>query len=919
VNAEQWAEVEMLFADALERDPDSRAGFVRERAGGAEVAEEVLSLLDAHGREGVFDGLAARQETLDRTESAALGPGVRVGAWEVVEELGHGGMGEVYLARRADGQFEQEAALKILAGDLSRPDVRSRFLSERQILASLEHPSIARLLDGGAADDGRPYFVLEHVDGVPIDAYCDEKRLGVADRLRLFVSVCEAVQFAHQNLVVHRDLKPANILITPDGMPKLLDFGIAKLLGEHALGGAPTATQVGVLALTPDYASPEQFRGVTVTPASDVYQLGILLYELLVGARPTHPTVFSPEDVEVAVAARARTRPSTAATDSVSPTAADIEGRAAARGSTPGRLSRRLRGDLDDIVMKALRPEPESRYGTAAQLADDVERHLQGRPVRARPDTFVYRTRKFAGRNAVALSTAVAVFLMVTGFAIGMRRQATRTAMERDRAEQVIDFMVELFRSSDPTVTQGDSVTVREILDRGAERVRDELAGQPEVQVALMGVMGDAYDNLGLLEPARDLFRDAIDVHKSRVGADDADLARTVRRLAMVEARSGHSDAADTLLADALDRLRRTGEPGTAEYAAALNGIGYAWQVQADRDRAEPLLEEALTMYEGLPEPDPAQATTLLNLGWLRRAARDPDSAEVFFRRALEFRREVVGPEHTSVASVLEALGGLLTSKGSFAAADSAFTEALRIQRRVLPEGHPTLYGLLHERGNLLRLQGRAAEAEPVLRQALEGSIAAFGEEHFVVAGVRNTLALALQDLGRDEEAAVQMRLSWIGYRARFGPEHVNPALVELNLARHLQRMGSAEAEERFAHGLSIARAAFPENRRYLGDLVTLGLLRCQAGRLDRALSDLETAVDDLTPEVDPPAPDDYLRALNALGSCLAQHGRTEEAVQALNRSLDASSDRGDDDPYRTFATDLLGTLAGVGPDAPGG
>jgi serine/threonine-protein kinase len=905
VSPEQWAEVEALFARALEHDAGGREDFVRARASGPEVAEVVLELLEARRRPGLFDELTDRQDALEATESTTLPAGTRVGAWEVVGQLGRGGMGEVYLAHRADGEYDQDAALKILGGDVSRPDARSRFLAERQILAGLSHPNIARLLDGGVADDGRPFFVLERVEGRPIDAYCDERGLDVTDRIRLFLPVCEAVQYAHQNLVVHRDIKPANLLVTSGGVPKLLDFGIAKLLDEHALSGHATSTRLGFRALTPDYASPEQFRGLSITPASDVYQLGLLLYQVLVGSLPYPPTTPSGDDMEEAVDARARTRPSAAVRGHGSQAGQEAERRAIARGSTPGRLARRLRGDLDDIILKALRPEPDRRYGSAGQLADDLQRHLEGRPVRARPDSVLYRAGKFARRNALALSAVSVVFLVVTGFAVGMRRQAHETAIERDRAQGVVDLLGGLFRSSDPFVSLGDTVTVREVLERGAVRVREELGDQPEVQATLMEVMGDVYDNLGLLEPAADLFRSSLDVRRSRLGDDDVGLAFTLRRLGMLKTRTGDFEGADALLREALERLRRTARRGTAEYALALNDIGYAWQVQARPDLAEPLLEEALSTYRGLAEPVLAQGVTLVNLGWLRRSDGDADSAQALFRKAIAYRRDLGGPDHPSVATALDALGGVLSDIAEFGGADSALVEALRIQREILPEGHTTIAGLVYERGNLLRRQGRPADAEPLLREALASRIAALGEEHFLVANSRNGLALALQDMGRDGEAEVLLRQAWEGYRARFGAEHVNPAIVELNLARLLLRSGAAEAEERLDHGLPIVLEAFPESRVNLGDLVTLGLLRCQAGRVEEALPELERAVDGLTPEYPSSAPDDYLRALNALGSCLLDGGRLEDARQVINRSLQASAGRPEEDPFRAFAEGL--------------
>jgi serine/threonine protein kinase/tetratricopeptide (TPR) repeat protein len=912
VNPETWRDVERLFGEARERPPGDRAAWVRAQASDDAVAEEVLALLAASEGTGLFDPLIHRQDARE-VGPAALEPGTRLGAWEVLESLGEGGMGAVYRVRRADGAFEQEAALKILAGDLSRPDAWARFLDERQILARLTHPHIARLLDGGAADDGRPYFVLERVEGVPLNEHCDQRRLGVGARLRLFVDVCEAVQYAHQNLVVHRDLKPANILVTEDGTPRLLDFGIAKLLDEYALGGPGESTRMGVRALTPDYASPEQFQGLPVTPASDVYQLGLILYDLLAGLRPAPPQTADAGDVAEAVERRARTRPSDAVARESDADPGAMARRAEDRGVTSARLSRRLRGDLDDIVLKALRPEPESRYGTAGQLADDVRRHLEGRPVRARPDTVAYRAGKFLRRHAVGVATTAAVFLLVAGFGVGMRRQARATAVERDRAEAVVDVLVGLFQSSDPTVTLGDTVTVREVLDQGAVRVREELEDQPAVQAALLDVLGNVYDNLGLLDPAAELYGDALEVRRGRLPDDDPETAFTVRRLGMLETRRGDFDAAAPLLDEALERLRRDGRPGTSEYAEALNDLGYAWQVQGRLEQAEPLLEEALGTYRTLPESDPGEGVTLNNLGWLRRSSGDPDSAEVLFRASIALRERVAGSDHPTVATALEALGGVLASVGRFPEADSALTQAFRIQERVLPEDHPTLSGLTYDRGNLLRRQGRPAEAEPLLREALESRRRALGEDHFLVASSRNGLALLMQDLGRFQEAEALLRQAWEGYRAGFGSEHPNPAIVELNLARLLLRTGDPEAEERFAHALPVVLAAYPGNRFNLGDLVSLGLLRCRGGSLEAGLADFQRAVEGLAPAEGDAAPDDYLRALNAQGSCLGEHGRTAEARTVLTRSLDASADRPADDPYRRFAQEQLDALVSGG------
>ncbi|MGH9162450.1 MAG: serine/threonine-protein kinase, partial [Vicinamibacteraceae bacterium] len=377
------------------------------------------------------DKLAARD---------GVASGDRLGPYAIVKEIGHGGMGAVYLAERQDGQFEQRVALKLLEHDTTRASVVQRFEQERRILAALNHPGIARLFDGGATSDGRPYFVMEYVDGMPIDRYCDDRRLTVDQRLRLFTKVGEAVQHAHRNLVVHRDLKPSNILVTANGEVKLLDFGIAKVLdaGVAHASAAHTNTRV----MTPAYASPEQLRGETVTTASDIYQLGLLLYELLTGRRPYGRYERTPHELERAISETAPLPPSTAVTggdtsrDRRTGPVADGEGsfpEIASRrgGTTPERLRRRLSGDLDTMVLMALRKEPERRYATVAQMTEDVLRHLSGLPVRARPDTLGYRTSKFVRRHARAVAGVAAALILVVGIA---GYYTTRLAVARDRA-----------------------------------------------------------------------------------------------------------------------------------------------------------------------------------------------------------------------------------------------------------------------------------------------------------------------------------------------------------------------------------------------------------------------------------------------------------------------------------------------------
>ncbi|MDH3206930.1 MAG: serine/threonine-protein kinase [Gemmatimonadota bacterium] len=901
MSAPRWEEVERLFAAALDHPEADRERFVRASAMDEASADEVVALLAAHVRQGLFDPLTELPADPHR-----LRPGARLGAWEVIGELGRGGMGIVFQVRRADGQFEQKAALKILPSVSPGPGSETRFIAERQILARLAHPYIARLLDGGISADGRPWFVMEQVDGDPLDRYCDARRLSLVERLRLFTRLCEAIQYAHQNLIVHRDLKPGNILVTPAGEPRLLDFGIATVLDE-ARAGDGSATQIGTRVLTPEFASPEQFRGEAVTTASDVYQLGLLLWRLLVGGSPArrHGGSGGGGDQSLPMS-----------TDYLRPSRIVLEGDdtadvAAARATTPPALARMLRGDLESILLKALRPEPDQRYSSAGHLADDIERYLAGRPVRARPDTWRYVSGKFVRRHALAVSATGGAFLLVIGLALGMRRQAIETAVERDRAEQVIDLLVGLFTSADPLRTPDDSVTVRDVLDRGAVRIRSGLADQPAVQATLMHAIGDVYASLGASDQAIDLLEDALATGVRALGPEHPDVALTERRLAMAHAQASNFVRADSLLRSAEKRLASRPPTSLSERAMAFNDIGYAWQVLGQRERAEPLLENALETWALVPDRGASGAGTYTNLGWLRSAAADYDSAEVLFRKGLAIREAELGPQHQLVAANLEALVHVLSRTNRLQEADSAVTAAIAIRERVYPPDHQAILGLRVQRAGILRRAGRPAEAETLLREVLDAQRRTLGDTHFVLAATHNDLSIALRDQGRDAEAEPHLRTAWDGYVRAFGEGHVNPAVIEGSLARLLYQTGSpTEAEARYGHAVPILRAAFPADRRFMVDLVDLGSLRCNAPDPSEAYAILREGVE-LLAAGSGQSTDQHLHALTAMGLCQERHGLYDAAARTAAIAISASANRDDSEPHRALAIALRDRTSG--------
>ncbi len=619
MNTDRWEEVERLFDQAVALPPLERAAFLDEACGNDDaLRSEVEALLAAdEGADAFVDDMGeqvvgpALARALDERDPLL---GSIVGPYKIEERVGVGGMGTVYRASRADGAFEQTVALKVVRVDL-RPDLRARFLAERQILARLDHPAIARLHDGGLTQDGRPWLAMDYVDGLPITQYADEHRLSINERLELFRRICRAVAYAHQNLVVHRDLKPSNILVTASGDVKLLDFGIARLMDE----GAEGVTVAGSGPMTPEYAAPEQVRGTGITVATDVYALGILLYELLTGRRPYRMSSRIRHEVERVILEEEPTRPSTAverppSREERAPETADTLSRA--RGVDPPALRRRLSGDLDVIVLKALRKEPDQRYATANDFEQDVERHLTGRPVRARPPTLLYRADRYVRRHRLAVAAAVTIAVLAIAYLVTVTYQSAVVAAERDRAEvearksdEVASFLLSLFIASQPEVAQGTMPTARDLLERGAERA-SALAGEPEVRAEVLSVIGRAYLQLGLHEQADSILTSAR-AELEALGAEgraNPSYASVINNQAALAVARGEYAAADSLFGEALQVKQDLGLRG-AESARILGNMGTLASTQGRHDDAVARYRSALAIFEReVGEDDPESA-----------------------------------------------------------------------------------------------------------------------------------------------------------------------------------------------------------------------------------------------------------------------------------------------------------------------
>ena len=715
---DRWRVVSPHLDRALEMTEDERAAFLQSlREDDPDLASEVETLLEEHRaleREGFLEREAVK------TPLASSLTGQRVGAYTLVEPIGQGGMGSVWLARRSDGRFEGQAAVKLLNVSLVGRPGETRFEREGSILARLTHPNIARLVDAGVSPIGQPYLVLEYVPGAPIDRWCDEHALDVEGRLRLFLDVLAAVAHAHANLIVHRDIKPSNVLVGTDGQVKLLDFGIAKLLEEEGGAGEATAlTREGGRALTPEYAAPEQVTGGTITTATDVYALGTLLYVLLAGRHPAAGSLGSTASLVKAIV------------DTDPPRLSD---------ASPARLRRALQGDLDTIVAKALKKDAAQRYASVTAFADDLGRTLRNEPIGARPDTLAYRGVRFVQRHTGAVAAAAAVLALLAGltgfYTARVAAERDRARVEAQKAAKVSEFLARLFTGADPFDSRdARELTVRGLLDAGVARVRKDLAGQPEVEAAMLSVMGRTYQRLGEPGKARPLLEDALATRRRILGPRHEDTAESLNDMGVLLRDTGDTVAAEPLLVEALATRRRVLGPEHRDVAATLVELGRLYSDQGYDRKAEPLLREALAIRRKvLGEEDHETATSMNELALVLWHEGDLPGAEEFFRRCLAINRKTLGENHPGVSTSLNNLALIAGDRGDFVSAENLSRESVALGRKALGDNHPDVAIKLNVLSRSLLQLGKYDEAATVLHEALRIATAAFGDRHAAVA-----------------------------------------------------------------------------------------------------------------------------------------------------------------------------------------
>jgi eukaryotic-like serine/threonine-protein kinase len=720
----------------------------------------------------------AEAETEVRSDVTHRGPGrslpVQIGPYRIVELLGQGGMGTVYLAEQTQ-PFRRRVAVKVIKPGMDSEQVIARFETERQALALMNHPNVARVLDAGTTPEGRPYFVMEHVAGIPITEYCDRHTLSTRDRLKLFLSVCDAVQHAHQKGIIHRDLKPSNVLVAvqdDEPTPKVIDFGIAKAV-EQRLTDKALFTEFGQLLGTPEYMSPEQAEMTTldIDTRTDIYSLGVLLYELLVGVLP-----FERKALRQAAARDVRRiigeDPVTPSTR-LSSLGAGVATVARNRRTDSAALRRQLRGDLDWITLRALEKDRTRRYATASQLADDIERYLSSQPVVAGPPTARYRIQKFVRRNRGAVfAAAVVLIALIAGLAassvlyLRAERERQRADTQMRVAKRVSEFLTGLFEVSDPGEGLGREVTARELLDKGAASIQS-LTDQPVAQATLMDTMGHVYLTLGLYDQAAGLLEHAIRIRRERVGPESLEVAGSTYNLAAVHVERG------------------------------------------DVQEGERLAREALRIRERLLPPDHPDVARAVNLvAVVMQEAQRLDEAERYYLRAADILRRAPGDNAVELAGVQNDLATLYQDKANYPRALALYKDSVRVRRARLGDVHPQTVQVIVNMAGTLQLAGRYTEAEPLYREGLATQRKVYGNEHPLVATTIGNLALVEHELHNDREAERLFREAVSIERKRYGDNHLSVALSTSGLAKAIQgQQRLKEAEQLFRQAIAIERS----------------------------------------------------------------------------------------------------------------
>jgi serine/threonine protein kinase len=885
LDGDTWRRLSSILDEVLDLSPEEVPGALDRLCGGeSPIREQILAILATDAKAEGYLTRTARRAMLEDAARGVEGEfatleGRLFGPWKLGREIGRGGMGVVYLGERADGAFEQRVAIKVLGRDVGDSDRLARFRQERQILARLEHPNIARLVDGGVTDDGFWWFAMEHVVGSPITSWCEARKLEPTRVIELFQQACHAVQYAHRNLVIHRDLKPGNILVSEAGVVKLLDFGIAKILDPDGTR-LPGTEPVTAAAMTPPYAAPEQIRGEPPTTATDVYALGVVLYELLTGSSPYRRTTGTLEEMRRAILEEEPEAPS----------------RRLQRDRSPGHRigwARVLGRDLDSITLAAMRKEPEQRYASVEALSDDLDRRRGGRPVRATGRRFGYVASKFVRRNRVPVTLAALAFLALLAGLYSTSRERDRARVEAAKAMELKEFALSLFRVSIPGEGHGSNVTARQLVDRGAERVERELRGNPTVQAEMFDLLGSVYKSLDLFPQAIAMYGKSVSLRR-RNGAPDTLLAASLRELGSSTYESGDYARGEPPLREALALERRRFGEVHQRVALVLGELAVLKQRSGAMAEAESLSRAVLRVDSLTDGPQsPSTAIDLGNLGMLLYYDSRYKEAIPYVVRSLEIRQRTLGRGHLLTADAIDQVANCLAEVGELDSSITLGREALAIRRRWLAPDNPDIAHSLDNIAMHLALVGKLAEAERDQREALAIQSKSLDPGDPVLAQGYNDLAVTLYREGQLDSAGTHFREALRVWAKSLPPTHNNVLTCRNNLGVVYRETGHYAESERTLRAVLAERLRTlrPDHLDVAATQYHLGRLYVMSSRPREAEPLLRRAIEirgGALGEDDPRVAEVKL----ALGNGLVAMGRNTEGRALIHESLEIAETR---------------------------
>lgn len=803
MNQDRLNKIRELFDKASNLNAVEREVFLnQECANELELKKEILSLLDS--LENTKDFLEEALTIVEQNKNNFTDPYIdkQIGNYLIDGEAGVGGMGIVYTGRRNDKEFEQKVAIKILKHGITSEYLLKRFQIERQTLANLQHQNIARLLDGGRTIDGLPYLVMEFIDGIPITEFCHQKKLSLEEKLKLFREVCTAVQYAHQNLIVHRDLKPGNILVTKDGIPKLLDFGIAKLIDEELVDNNEDLTRTGVWHLTPEYASPEQIKGEKITTASDIYSLGVLLYQILTGYQPYKISNNSPAAISKIITEEIIQKPSEKVKDK-------SREHAESNLFLNDKISNQLKGDLDNIVLKAMHKDPARRYVSVEQFSEDIRRHLSGLPVIAQKDTAGYRLSKFIQRHKVGFISSVGfiVFLIINLIAIIW--QANIAANERDKAkleaqkvETVNKFLLDMLSSVDPTEI-GRDVKVYDVLRKSALGVEKSFKDQPGIEASIQKTIGKTLTSLGEYDEAKPHLLRSLLLNERVYGKQSNQASESNYELALYYHWIGELKTADSLYKKSLQIFKRNSDVSKRSLASTLNDYGILKSDFAEFDESKKMYEESLNiLLENYGEKDRDVASLYNNLAIVMQAQKDLDGAEKYFHKALELNIELFGENRPEVSSNYNNLAYIYIDKGDFTRAEEYFIKSLELKKKYYGADHSYVGFAFLNLGGLEFRIGKINESEKYILDAIKNLKKSVNEDHIWLGLAYYWYGKILIEKSKYSEAETYLRKSLTINKKNYPKDHPNiiSSSAELGVVSfHLGKF--AEAEKLLVYG----------------------------------------------------------------------------------------------------------------------